>query len=80
MNRPRRSDGGGSVVETVRERRPTIAPADLLLIALPVLLLAGWATGVISALSLPVALAICTLPAIGMLGYALFYDPPNGCV
>lgn len=80
MNRSGQSDSEDSVVEIVRERRPTIAPADLLLIALPALLLAGWATGVVSALSLPVALAIGTLPAIGMLGYALFYDPPNGCV
>jgi CHASE2 domain-containing sensor protein len=80
MNRSGQSDSEDSVVETVREHRPTIAPADLLLIALPALLLAGWATGVVSALSLSIAVAISTLPAIGMLGYALFYDPPNGCV
>jgi tetrahydromethanopterin S-methyltransferase subunit F len=80
MNRSGQSDDGDSVVETVRERRPTVAPADLLLIALPALLLAGWAAGVLSALSLSVALAIGTLPALLMLGYALFYDPPNGCV
>ena len=80
MNRSRGSDDGDSVVETIRERRPTVAPADLVLIVLPVLLFAGWAAGVLSALSLSVALAIGTLPALGTLGYALFYDPPNGCV
>ncbi|WP_435076237.1 hypothetical protein [Halococcus sp. AFM35] len=80
MNRSRQSDDGDSVVETVRERRPTVAPADLLLTTLPALLLAGWAAGVLSALSVSVALAIGTLPALGIVGYALFYDPPNGCV
>jgi tetrahydromethanopterin S-methyltransferase subunit F len=77
MNRSDQSDDGDSVVETIRERRPTVAPADLLLIALPALLLAGWAAGVLSALSLSVALAIGTLPALAMLGYALFCDPPG---
>ena len=80
MNRSGQSNDGDSVVETVRERRPTVAPADLLLTALPALLLAGWAAGVLSALSVSVALAIGTLPALGMVGYALFYDPPNGCI
>lgn len=67
-----------SVVEIVRERRPTVAPADLVLIALPALLVAGWAAGVLSALSLPAALIAGTLPALLTLGYALFYDPPSG--
>ncbi|WP_049997805.1 hypothetical protein [Halococcus sediminicola] len=80
MNRSRQSDPEDSVVETVHERRPTVAPADCVLIVLPVLLFAGWAAGVLSALSVSVALAIGTLPALGTLGYALFYDPPNGCV
>jgi hypothetical protein len=80
MNRSGQSDDGDSVVETIHERRPTVAPADCVLIALPALLLAGWAAGVLSALSLSVAVVLGTLPAIGMLGYALFYDPPNGCV
>jgi hypothetical protein len=80
MNRSGQSDSEGSVAETIRKRRPTVTPADCVLIALPALLLAGWAAGVLSALSVSVALAIGTLPALAMLGYALFYDPPNGCV
>jgi hypothetical protein len=66
-----------SVVETVRERRPTVAPADLVLLALPALLIAGFAGGVASPLAIPTALAVGTLPALATLGYVLFYDPPT---
>lgn len=76
MTRSRPHDDTDGIVETVRERRPSVAPADLLLIALPVLLVAGALTGVFSTLSLWAALAAGTLPALAMLGYALFYDPP----
>lgn len=78
MTRSRQSDDAAeSVVEIIRERRPTVAPADLVLIALPALLVAGWAAGVLSSVSLPAALVAGTLPALVMLGYALFYDPPS---
>lgn len=73
-----RDDADGSVVERIRERRPTVAPADLVLLVLPALLVAGWAAGVVSSASLPAALAVATLPALATLGYALFYDPPSG--
>jgi len=73
-----RDDTRESVVETIRERRPTVAPADLVLLLLPALLVAGWAAGVVSSASLPAALAVATLPALATLGYALFYDPPSG--
>lgn len=76
MNRSRQSDDTDGIVETIRERRPTVAPADCVLIALPTLLVAGALTGVFSTLSLPAALAAGTLPALLTLGYALFYDPP----
>lgn len=72
-----RDDTSESVVETVRERRPTVAPADLVLLVLPALLAAGWTAGVVSGASLPAAVAVATLPAIATLGYALFYDPPD---
>lgn len=67
-----------SVVETIRNRRPTVAPADLVLLALPVLLAVGWVAGVLSTLSLSVAVAVAALPALATLGYALFYNPPSG--
>ena len=78
MTRLRPSDDtdGDGVVETIEERRPTVAPADCVLIVLPVLLVAGALAGVFSALSVPAALGVGTLPAILTLGYALFYDPP----
>ena len=75
-----RDDTRESVVERIRERRPTVAPADLVLLLLPALLVTGWAAGVVSSASLSAALAIATLPALVALGYALFYDPPSGCV
>lgn len=79
MTRSRkRDDTRKSVVEAVRERRPTVAPADLVLLVLPALLVAGWTAGMVSSASLPAALAVATLPALATLGYALFYDPPSG--
>ena len=72
-----RDDTDGSVVEIIRERRPTVAPADLVLLVLPALLVAGWAAGVVSSASLPAALAVAMVPALATLGYALFYDPPG---
>ncbi|EMA52195.1 MULTISPECIES: hypothetical protein [Halococcus] len=78
MTRSSQRDDGESVVELIRERRPTVAPADLVLLVLPVLLVAGWAVGVVSSASLPAALAVAMVPALATLGYALFYDPPSG--
>ena len=66
-----------SVVETVRECRPTVAPADLVLLVLPALLLAGVVAGVQTSLAVRTGLAVATLPAIATLGYVLFYDPPT---
>ncbi|EMA43136.1 hypothetical protein [Halococcus saccharolyticus] len=71
-------DTDGPVVEFVRERRPTVADADLVLLVLPTLLVVGWAAGVVSSASLPAALAVAMVPALATLGYALFYDPPSG--
>ena len=65
----------GPAVVGAFDLRPFVE-AFLLLIALPVLLVAGALTGVFSTLSLWAALAAGTLPALAMLGYALFYDPP----
>lgn len=70
-------DADESVVETVHERRPTVTPADLVLVVLPVLLVAGWVAGVVSGVSLVAALALAALPALATLGYALFYAPPS---
>jgi hypothetical protein len=70
-------DSEESVVETIRERRPTVAPADCVLIVLPALLVVGWVVGVLSSLALSVAVAAAALPALLTLGYALFYDPPS---
>lgn len=81
MTRSRqRDDSEESVVETIRERRPTVAPADLVLVTLPALLTVGWVVGVVSSLALATAVAAATLPALVTLGYALFYDPPSGYV
>ena len=66
-----------SLVETVDERRPTVAPADLVLFALPALLLTGFVAGVQTSLAVRTGLAVGTLPALATLGYVLFYDPPT---
>ncbi|PSP71984.1 hypothetical protein BRC86_13685 [Halobacteriales archaeon QS_3_64_16] len=71
---------GGRVRELARElneRRPTITPADLLLLTIPALLVSGVLTAWLSALSLAGALFIACLPALLATGYALFYDPPE---
>lgn len=78
MTRFRQSDDSEeSVVETIRERRPTVTPADCVLVALPVLLIVGWVVGVVSSIALSSAVAAATLPALVTLGYVLFYDPPS---
>ncbi len=71
-------DSEESVVETIRERRPTVTPADLVLMALPMLLAVGWIIGVMSSVALATAVAAAMLPALVTLGYTLFYDPPSG--
>lgn len=71
---------GGRVRDLARElneRRPTITPADLLLLAIPALLVGGVLTAWLSALSLSSALFLVCLPALVATGYALFYDPPE---
>ena len=68
---------GATVVETARERRPTLAPADLVLLVLPGLLFGGWAVGIASSFAVATALAAATLPALAVLGYVLFYRPPT---
>jgi hypothetical protein len=71
-------DNEESVVETINERRPTVAPADLMLMMLPALLAVGLVVGMLSSVSLSAAVGTATLPALALLGYALFYDPPSG--
>lgn len=78
MDRSPQHDDTDGIIEIVRERRLTIAPADLVLIALPALLVIGVLTGLFSTLSLWAALTAGTVPALLTLGYALFYDPPSG--
>jgi hypothetical protein len=65
------------LAQELNERRPTITPADLLLLTIPALLVSGVLTAWLSALSLSGALFIACLPALVATGYALFYDPPG---
>jgi len=66
-----------TVVETIRKRRPTLAPADLALLALPGLFFAGWIVGIVSSFAMTTALAAAMLPALCVLGYVLFCRPPT---
>jgi hypothetical protein len=50
---------------------------DLVLAAIPLLLAAGAGAAVVTSLSLMLGLASGSLPASGMVGYALFVDPPD---
>jgi hypothetical protein len=73
-----RSEGRTSkLARELNDRRPTITPADLLLLVIPVLFAGGLFVAWLSALSLHGALFIACLPALVATGYALFYDPPE---
>lgn len=50
----------------------SLSSADWLLALIPVPLLFGTATGVASSFSLAVAIGVGSLPATGLVGYALF--------
>jgi len=72
-----RFDGRASeIAREIAERRPTITPADVVLLVIPSLLAAGVIAAWLSALSVHGALFVACLPALVTLGYALFYDPP----
>ncbi|MFD1513606.1 hypothetical protein [Halomarina rubra] len=51
---------------------------DLVLTAIPLMLVLGAGAAVATSLSLIFGLAGGGLPASGMVGYALFVDPPEG--
>ncbi|MWG33700.1 hypothetical protein [Halomarina oriensis] len=50
---------------------------DLVLAAIPLVLVLGTGAAVVTSLSLMFGLAGGSLPATGMVGYALFVDPPD---
>ncbi|MFC5972243.1 hypothetical protein ACFPYI_12955 [Halomarina salina] len=50
---------------------------DVVLAAIPLTLVLGACAAVVSSLSLVFGLAGGSLPATGMVGYALFVDPPD---
>lgn len=58
------------------ERRPTITPADLVLLLIPGLLIGGLLAGHLFALSIRTGIVVACLPALVTISYALFYDPP----
>jgi hypothetical protein len=60
----------------VEERRPTITPADLVVLVLTGLLAGGLLLAWVSGLSIQVAMVGVCLPALATIGYALFYAPP----
>ncbi|MFC6837779.1 hypothetical protein [Halomarina ordinaria] len=51
---------------------------DALLAAMPVALAVGGVAGAVLSVPFVVGLAGGSLPASGLLGYALFVDPPEG--
>ena len=50
---------------------------DLVLVAIAVPIVVAGLVGLVSSLAISTALAAGSLPAIGSLGYALFYEPPG---
>jgi len=54
-----------------------LAPADWLLALIPAPLVAGLAVGVLSSLSLAATVGAGSVPATGLVGYALFYAGPQ---
>ncbi|WP_225335139.1 hypothetical protein [Halomicrobium urmianum] len=56
---------------------PSLATADLVLVAVAVSMLVAWVAAAVTSLQLGVALGAGSVPASGTIGYALFYDPPN---
>jgi len=54
-----------------------LALADWLLALIPAPLVAGLAVGVLSSLSLAAAIGAGSVPATGLVGYALFYAGPQ---
>jgi hypothetical protein len=53
----------------------SLSLADWLLALIPVPLLVGTVAGLVSSLSLAVAVGAGSLPATGLVGYALFFHP-----
>ncbi|QSG08012.1 hypothetical protein [Halapricum desulfuricans] len=54
-----------------------LSPADWLLALIPAPLVIGAAVGVVSSLSLATAIGAGSVPATGLVGYALFGLPPQ---
>jgi len=53
-----------------------ITPADWLLALIPAPLIAGLAVGILSSLSIATTVGAGSVPATGLVGYALFYSGP----
>ena len=51
---------------------------DAILALIPVIMLAAALVGAVLSWSWGTAMAIGSVPASGTIGYALFYNPPNG--
>jgi len=58
------------------ESEADLAAADWVLALIPVTLLAGLLAGLVASLSLPLAAGVGSLPASGLVGYALFCTEP----
>ncbi|PSP88643.1 hypothetical protein BRC90_06950 [Halobacteriales archaeon QS_4_69_34] len=72
------SDGrAGRATRAARGSRAAVTTADLVLVAIPGILVAALAAGLLASFSVAVALAGGSLPALAALGYVLFYDPPS---
>lgn len=56
---------------------PTLATADLVLIAVAAFLVAASLVSVLWSVTPWLAFGAGSLPASGTIGYALFYDPPQ---
>jgi hypothetical protein len=56
---------------------PNVTRYDLLLAALPILLLSGAAVGVLSSVALHVGVALGAVPSILLLYYGLFHSAPT---
>lgn len=56
---------------------PTLQPSDRLLAAISVPLVVAWLLGTVLAVPTAYLLAAGSLPAGGLVGYALFVNPPD---
>jgi len=54
----------------------SMSTPDLVLSLIPGPLIVAYLVAMLSTITLPVALAAGSLPAAGLVGYALFWEPP----